>query len=189
MEKLYYFIDIAVVLQPYLAFIASNILFYFATSRDKLCLIVIEIYIILRVLEIMVKQIRVILFDTVGKKCVSIKGARRSIILLFHNVVEMIFWFGCSYMIICLLNPTYLSKMHISNHLCEGIITFWDYIQSSSLLFIIGGGSNNFLNSVNKYSLLANITFIEVVVGFLIILFSFSRLISLLPIIRTHEEI
>jgi hypothetical protein len=188
MEKLYNFIDIAVVLQPYLAFIIAILLFYFATASDKLCLSVLEIYIILRVLEIMVKQVRIILFDTVGKNSVSIKGARRSIILLFHNVAEMIFWFGCSYMIICLLSPKYLSKMHILNHLCEGSFTFQDYIQSSSLLFIIGGGSNNLLNSVSSYPLLTNITFIEVIVGFLIILFSFGRLISLLPNIRMHEE-
>ena len=188
MEKLYYFIDIAVAIQPYMAFIIAILLFYFAKTSDKFCLFVLEIYIILRVLEIMVKQVRIILFDTVGKNSVSIKGARRSIILLFHNVAEMIFWFGCSYMIICLLSPGYLSEMHILNHLCEGDFTFQDYIQSSSLLFIIGGGSNNLLNSVSSYPLLNNITFIEVIVGFLIILFSFGRLISLLPNIRMHEE-
>ncbi|MDK2941258.1 MAG: hypothetical protein PWP56_771 [Acetobacterium sp.] len=179
METLYRIINVWVSCHVFLAVLASLIVFYCLTDSDSFLIYGIAIYGSLRVFEIIIKQIRVILFDTIGKKAVSIKSPRRSIILLIHNMVEMIFWFATTLMVICLVEEKSLGK----NYLYLSDAFYWgDFIKCSTLQFTTFGDSYTVISSmIGNQSLLINIAFWEILIGFIIIVISFARLFSFLP--------
>lgn len=179
MDKLYHFINIWVSCHVLLAIFASWFVFYCLTDNNRILLYLIAIYGSLRVFEIIIKQIRVVLFDTIGKKAISIKSPRRSIILLIHNMIEMIFWFATTLMVICLFEEKSLEKNYL--YLSDAFI--WsDFIKCSTLQFTTFGDSYTVISRlIGSQSFLINITFWEILIGFIIIVISFARLFSFLP--------
>lgn len=179
MDKLYGIIELWVSVQVFVAIIVSLLVFYKLTDTHQWLLYLIVICASLRIFEIIIKQIRVILFDTIGKKAIILRSPRRSIILLIHNVVEMIFWFATSLMIVCLLEQRYLGRN--CQYLSE-VFNWGDFVKCSALQFTTFGDSYTTIsNLIGHQTLLVNITFWEIIIGFIIIVISFARLFSLLP--------
>jgi hypothetical protein len=91
----YVFVESWVVLNVFIAFI--SVLYIRNVSDDTLqflkCIMV--GYGILRVFEISVTQVNVLLFTNSAGE---VRGYKRTIILLFHNYVEIILWFTLSYL-------------------------------------------------------------------------------------------
>lgn len=186
-DSIYYLIEIWVVAHVFIAILASAIVFYDLTADNKILLYSLAVYGSLRVFEIIIKQIRVIMFDTIGVNAVHLKSARRSIILLIHNVVEMIFWFSVSIMVVCLSEIKTVGGSY--THLSE--IFYWsDFIRCSTLQFITFGDDYTAISKlIDGQNLLINITFWEILVGFLIIVISLARFFSLLPTVKCQDEV
>ncbi|MBP1756646.1 MAG: hypothetical protein H6Q59_3044 [Firmicutes bacterium] len=179
MSALYKFINLWVSCHVFLAAGMSLILFYLITSDNHFAIYSISIYGIWRVFEIIIKQVRIILFDTIGKHRIYIKSPRRSIILLIHNIVEMIFWFACIFMSACFLDSSIITdgSMHLSD-----LFRWSDFIRCSTLQFTIFGDSYTPLSGLlTNQSTLVNIAFWEILAGLIIILISLARFVSLLP--------
>lgn len=186
-DSLYELIEIWVIAHVFLAIIASAITFYDLTPDNRIMLYVLSAYGSIRVFEIIIKQIRVIMFDTIGEKAVELKSARRSIILLIHNVVEMIFWFSVSLMAVCLLKENTLNQSF--THLSD--LFYWsDFIKCSTLQFTTFGDDYTTISGLigNQNIFLVNITFWEILVGFIIIVISLARFFSLLPPVKTLDD-
>ena len=127
------------------------------------------------------------MFDTIGAQAVELKSARRSIILLLHNVVEMIFWFSVSLMVVCLLEVNTLDESF--THLSD--VFYWsDFIKCSTLQFTTFGDDYTAISGLigNQNLLLINITFWEILVGFIIIVISLTRFFSQLPPVKTMDD-
>lgn len=164
--------------------VCSLFVFYIGKAEWKYALIAIAIVGLLRVFEIVIRQIRVILFDTIGKHAVSLKSSRRSVILLIYNIVEMIFWFSSSFMV------TYLTATGngIENHLSEKF-NYGQFVTCSTLQFLTyGDGYTVIGQNVVQNEILLNITFIEIIVGFIIVLVAFARLFGVLPGVAVQDE-
>lgn len=170
-----------------LASIACSLfVFYLGQAEWKGWLIVIAAVGLLRVFEIVIRQIRVILFDTVGKHAVSLKSSRRSIILLFYNIVEMIFWFSCSFMVVYLTASG--NGQDVEGYLFEKY-NFGQFVACSTLQFLTyGDGYTAIGQNIVHNEWLLSITFFEIMVGFIIVLVAFARLFGLLPDVTVQEE-
>ena len=178
-EKLYSFIEVWVAFHTYLAILLSLLIFYTLSYNEKVIIYLITYYGGWRVFEIIIKQIRVIMIDTIGKKAISIKSARRSIIMLIHNIAEMIFWFACSFMSVCVLEPSFAAKGYV--HLSD-LYRWSDFIRCSTLQFTTFGDSYTVIGLMMQgNTILINITFWEIMIGFIIIVISIGRFFSMLP--------
>lgn len=140
------------------------------------------IYGMWRIFEIIIKQIRVILFDTIGNNAISLRDTRRSIILLFHNVFEVILWFAVSF------STVYLGERVADNvTLAQDGYSMVDFITHSMLLFTVFGDEYSSIQDLNGMWLL-KISSLEVIVGFMVIVFSVARFMSLLPNVKVQSE-
>ncbi|MBU3136177.1 hypothetical protein KPL39_07825 [Clostridium gasigenes] len=179
MDKLYKFIEVWVVTHSILAPVISLVLFYYFDGKEKKLIYTILIYGLFRVFEIIIKQIRVILFDTIGVNAIDLKGARRSIILLIHNIVEMISWFAISFMGIILLDKSVVGK---SFEKLSEVYSWFDFILCSTLqMTVFSDGYTSIKDIMTKQNFLATITIIEIIMGFIIIVVALARFFSLLP--------
>ena len=104
------------------------------------------------------------------------------LLLLIHNIVEMIFWFACTFMGIILTNSattTYLSETY----------RWQDFIKCSALQMLVFGDNYTVLREFfPTQSLLLDITFWEVIIGFIVIVIALARLFGLLPTAITMDE-
>lgn len=133
---------------------------------------IILIYSALRVFEIIVYQINVVFFDPITKggdgQPYFVKSIIRSLILIFINFLEIVFWYACMIISISNLNDIIINYSWIKyigeSFLClatfsEGIIT-------------------------DSYSILKKLSFLEIITGLVFTLISFSRFLGLLPAIN-----
>lgn len=187
MNKLYNFVEGWVVMHSILAPVLSLVMFYCFNGKEKVVIYAILIYGLLRVFEIIIKQIRVILFDTIGENAVKLKGARRSIILLIHNIVEMICWFAISFMGIILLNKSVVERNF--EKLSE-VYSWFDFILCSTLqMTVFSDGYTSIKDIIQKQNFLATITIIEIIIGFIIIVLALARIFSLLPEVKQIDDV
>ncbi len=186
MDKLYNSIEIWVVAHSILTPVLSLLIFYYFDGKERILIYGILIYGLLRVFEIIIKQIRVILFDTIGVNAIALKGARRSIILLIHNIVEMICWFAISFMGIILLDKSVVEK---SFERLSEVYSWFDFISCSTLqMTVFSDGYTSIKDIMTKQNFLARITIIEIIIGFIIIVASIARFFSLLPEVKQIED-
>jgi len=168
------------------AIVCSLFVFYMGRAEWKYWLIAIAVIGLLRVFEIVIRQVRIILFDTIGKHAVSLKSSRRSIILLLYNIVEMIFWFSCSFMVVYLTASGNSSGME--GYLFEKF-NYGQFVVCSTLQFLTyGDGYTVIGQNIVHNEVLLSITFIEIMVGFIIVLVAFARLFGLLPDVTVQED-
>lgn len=184
-DKKYLFIENWTRFSLGLAIFSAVILFYFIRPEWNIIILGIPIVGLLRVFEIMIRHIRIILFDTIGQNAVSLRSPRRSIILLIYNVIEMIFWFACSFMAVYLTMP----ENGIVKHLSEKF-SFGQFIMCSALQFLVyGDGYTMIGQNFSHNEVLISITFWEILVGFIVMLVTFARLFSLLPNVVTQDAV
>jgi hypothetical protein len=186
MNKLYTFIEVWAVTHSILAPMVSIVIFYCFNGEQKYWILALTIYGLFRVFEIINKQIRVILFDTIGVGAIALKGARRSIILLIHNIIEIICWFSVSFMGIILLNKNVIDKSF--NTLSE-LYSWSDFILCSTLqMTVFSDGYTSIKDIIPKQNFLTQITIFEIIIGFIIIVVSIARFFSLLPAVKQVDD-
>ncbi|AQR95605.1 hypothetical protein [Clostridium saccharoperbutylacetonicum] len=186
-DKMYKFIEWWVVAHSFLALTASLLIFYNFTGSEIILIYTILFYGFWRVFEIIIKQIRVILFDTIGVNAIKLKGARRSIILLIHNIFEMICWFASSFMGIILLYKN-TSPQQGFEKLSE-VYSWIDFISCSTLqMTVYSDGYTSIKDIIPKQNLLVKITIGEIIIGFIIIVVAIARFLSVLPDVQLIDE-
>lgn len=184
-SRKYIFIENWTRFSLFVSIFCSIIMFYFLRPECVWLIYGITMIGLLRVFEIMIRHIRIILFDTIGKNAVILRSPRRSIILLIYNILEMIFWFATSFMAVYLLSP----DTGIMNFLSEKF-RFGQFVMNSALQFLVyGDGCTSIGANVLSNQFLVNITFGEIVIGFIVTLVTFARLFSLLPNVTSQEEL
>lgn len=132
--------------------------------------VTLTVYAFLRIVEMLVYQVNVLLFDPIkGGASYRIKSATRMIILLMCNIMEYIGWFALVY--IC---------ASISNNQDVSSLTM---LLNSMMVFV-----NNMNPGELSDSLVVSIAYFESVVGFFMTLVCVARFISLLPVIQTIDN-
>ena len=132
-----------------------------------------------RVFEVVIYQINLLLFDEYrarkAGKPYAVRGARRLVILLLHNYVEIIFWFALFYR-----NMNWAFE--------TGGITLDSFLMSLNFSFVTMttfGHSTIFPKEALGY----NLTLIQSAIGLFMALLILGRFISLLPKPETLDEI
>lgn len=155
--------------------VISSIIVY-EVSIDLISMIL-SVYGMARIMEVIVYQINVLLFDPYrarirGKKY-SIKSPTRMVLLLLHNYVELIFWFSTIYI--------YLSTT-------AGInlgFNWSDYIRISALCFT--SNELSFIDYPGITRIIVNVAYAEMVGGLVMTIISLARFIGLLPSVDTDD--
>ncbi len=171
----YAFVEGWVIFNWLFALVASIISFH---TQNKIILVVLVSYGMLRIFEIFVYQINVVLFDPyrarIQNKQYKIKSPTRLVILLLHNYSEIIFWFSAITMSVLAINDT--------------LEHTWSYYIRLNFLSI----TTLDLNELYKEGLIFEeyivIAFYESIVGFLMTIISLARFISILPGVKSIEK-
>lgn len=170
----YRWVDIWVVAHTALAVSAVFIVGLYQTSILALLLTVYGLY---RVFEINVYQINVLLFDEYRAKQrgedYAVRGYLRTVVLLLHNYVEVIFWFACSYI--------YFAE-YFTHKWGGGTIVGGLYSS-----FIVMSTFGDF-NLTPKFTFAAIILLYQSASGLFMILLSIARFIAVLPHPETLDD-
>ncbi|MEW4371003.1 hypothetical protein [Paenibacillus kandeliae] len=168
-------VELWVVGHVLLSFIAVIIANYFGTI--KWIIYPLMIYGFLRNFEIIIYQINVLLFDQYRseRKNIPYKIAdyRRMVILLFHNFVEIVFWFSVTYLFAI---KFFIIENDIKNNFAQSI-----YI-SFVTMTTFGPPNFNIKESFGLY-----LVSIQSMIGLIMTLLTFARFISLLPNIEAKS--
>lgn len=167
----YRFVDYWVI-GNFLFSIFSSIFVFYLNANSVYVMIVLSVYGSLRVFEVIIYQINVVFFDPYrahkAKKEYKIKSIRRMILALFHNYVEIMFWFAT-----IMLTIAKASDISIT-------ATWFEFITSTILCIAIFDRSG-LENIIGENLLLAQLVFIEIVSGLIMTIISIARFIGILP--------
>ncbi|MCC5803223.1 hypothetical protein [Rossellomorea vietnamensis] len=172
--KTYTFVDLWVLFHFLFSFSAILIIKYTSYPPLHVGLVV---YGSLRILEIFVYQMNVLLFDEyrteVKGRAYLLKSVRRMILLLLHNFIEIIFWFG----------STYIFFTHnFSVDLRE--VSTMEIIYLSFIRMTNFGSSS--LNYTSGFGL--QLMWFQSIIGLFMTLIVLARFLGTLPSPRTKEE-
>jgi hypothetical protein len=167
----YGFVDLWVIAHLILSFLATWIVKHFPSVS-----IFVLIYGFLRVLEIIVYQVNVLLFDEYralkrGQRY-SLRSYRRMLILLFHNFLEIIFWFAASY--------SALSDEFAIN---DNHSVFYMIYASFS---VMTGAGNSDVHPISNIGLF--VIWFQSIAGLFMTTISLARIISFLPKPKTFDD-
>ncbi|MFO7915381.1 MAG: hypothetical protein R6U13_07790 [Desulfatiglandaceae bacterium] len=100
--KTYTFVEYYVVFNTVFSVLALIIVTYRREYAVNILLLIVMIYGFIRTFEIIIYQINVLLFDEYRSKLkgqeYALRGYRRLVLLLLHNYMEIVCWFGVAYM-------------------------------------------------------------------------------------------
>ncbi|MGD8190274.1 hypothetical protein ACQCN2_09860 [Brevibacillus ginsengisoli] len=177
LKQSYLFVEVWVVMNLIIGIVSTLIAYY--SALPSIVSWILLIYSFIRVTEIIVYQVNVLLFDPYRNLGFSVRSYRRSVILLIHNYMELIFWFASSY--------TILSKTLDLGMRFHGV---GDIILFSFLTMVTFGSS-----SVKEIVHIGHaIIFVQAIIGLFMTIVSFARFVGLLPkpasqeIIEKEEE-
>ncbi len=170
-EITYRFVDFWVV-GNFLFSILSSILIFYLHENFLYVMIALSIYGFLRVFEVLVYQINVVFFDPYrahkANKEYKIKSIRRIILSLFHNYVEIMFWF-------VVITLTTAKALHIS------ITATWSEYVTSTILCVAVFDRSGLENIIGGNIFLMKLVFLEIVSGLIMTIISIARFIGILP--------
>jgi hypothetical protein len=169
-----YFVDLWVLFHLLFSFFSIVIIKYIDFFPLQISLVT---YGCLRIFEIFVYQVNVLLFDeyrTVSKgENYLLQSIRRIIVLLLHNFIEIIFWFGSTYILF-----TNNFSVNLQNVSVMEII----YI---SFIRMTNFGSSN-LNYTSSFGL--QLLWFQSVIGLFMTLIVLARFLGALPKPKTKDD-
>lgn len=170
-KDMHNFVDFWVIGNLIISIILSFLVVKF--FNRKLILLLSFSYAAIRVFEIVIYQVNVNLFDLYRSKLKNqdykIKSPTRTVVLLLHNYIEIVFWY--TIMIV--------SIVKLSN--CQIVESYKFYIQSSFLCLTTFNHDLVANISNTQYSLLSRIAIFEVVSGLIMTIISLANFIGKLP--------
>ncbi len=131
-----------------------------------------SLYAFYRIFEILVTHIKITLFDSIKK--IPLKSVQRSIILLIHNIVEMIFWFLTIYV------TALLSYTH--NLTADFFVYFLQ-----SVLCLLTFDYQTLLQNVNN-NIMFSLASFEVLSGMILFIVVLARLIGMIPAVELDDK-
>lgn len=179
--KSYSFIEYYVTFNTALSVIILFIVTYRREHSGNILLLGVMIYSFIRTFEILVYQINVLLFDeyraSLNGKEYALRGYRRIVLLLLHNYIEIVCWFGVAYM-------WFYRSGYISLPSGSAEPTFLRVFHESMILM--------FTFSPDEYAANTSIGLavftIHAIVGLFMTLVVFARFLALLPPPKTMDE-
>ncbi|NMA18070.1 MAG: hypothetical protein GX939_04870 [Clostridiaceae bacterium] len=169
-NRTYRFVDFWVIGNLLFSLLSSILVFYLHENLTWV-MIILSIYGALRVFEMIVYQINVVFFDPYRSKNYKIKSTRRMILALFHNYVEIMFWFA-----VIIYTVATVAHTHIANTLPE----YLRYI-TSTMLCVATFDRSVLENIVGDNLFIAQVIFLAIVAGLIMTVISIARFIGLLP--------
>lgn len=167
------FVEIYVICNTTLAFLS---IIFVTSCRPCIWHYFLLTYSMFRVLEILVYQINVLLFDELRAreqhKSYSIKSYRRMIILLLHNFVEIIFWFAAGYGLFLYNFNTPIQNMSLLR-----------LIYSSFTVMTTFG--TNILSAKTEFGFC--MIWMQSICGLIMTVISLTRFIGLLPTVKSDD--
>lgn len=177
-KRRYNFIDIWTIICMSSGIGISIFLFHYSQNMPRWILYFLFFCIQWRILEIASRHTQTALFESAsGRKSVHVRHATRIIILLFHNIVELVFLFSSLQMIAIVLNGNVLMDINRSYYL---------YIRESFLSFITLDGESE-LTSLG--TAVSHIISFEVLIGFWVEMIALARFCGMLPSIFLQETL
>ncbi len=174
----YRFVEIWVISNVTFSALSILITFYIDTSLYFFYYIFITLG-MLRVFEIMVYQINVLLFDpyraSKKREKYKIKSPTRLVVLLFHNYIEIIFWF----------TSILIAFLKIENN----IMYSWQEYLKLNFFYITTFNTTGIMNICDNISNGATLIVYESVVAYIITLITMARFIGLLPQAESIDEV
>ncbi|WP_323788630.1 hypothetical protein [Psychroserpens sp.] len=180
-SKSYSFVEYYVTINTLLSIVTLFIVTYRRNYEENWLLLFVMCFGFLRTFEIIIYQINVLLFDEYRAKLKGLKyavrGYRRMVLLLLHNYVEIISWFGVAYM-------WFYRSGHISLPPNSPELTFLQVFHESMVLM--------FSFSPDQYEASTNMGFAvftaQAIIGLFMTLVVFARFLGLLPPPDTMDE-
>ncbi len=173
----YRFVDYWVVGNCLLAIISSIFVFY---TDYKYLSLIIATYGFLRIFETIVYQINVVLFDPYrakkNGKPYRVKSIRRMIIALFHNYIEIIFWYS-----------TITSAISIYANIPLNV-NWIDYTISTILCVVFYNDSGIYNIFSTELPVIFRVVFFEIISGLIMTIISIARFIGILPTVDEIDE-
>lgn len=163
-DKKYVFVDLWIMLN-FMISIAALLCATHSGSAPYL-LTIFTWYGVMRVFEIVVYQAKVILFDPYNKKKYAVRSYRRTIVLVIHIYIEIIFWFGSFYA---------LCK---DNFKCPEILSTWVGALYYSMVTMSTLGYGEVTPSTDKGRMLV---LVHLTIAIFLSLLILARFVSLLP--------
>ncbi|WP_299112718.1 hypothetical protein [uncultured Winogradskyella sp.] len=180
-SKSYSFVEYYVTFNTLLSIITLLIVTYRREYDKNLLLFFVMCFGFFRTFEIIIYQINVLLFDEYRAKLnedkYAVRSYRRMVLLLLHNYIEIICWFGVAYM-------WFYRSGHISLPPNSPELTFLQVFHESMLLM--------FSFSPSQYVATTNMGFAvftaQAIIGLFMTLVVFARFLGLLPPPDTMDE-
>lgn len=162
----YSFVELWVIGNLVASILLSNLIY---NANIEIINYIALVYGALRVFEIIVCQINIVFFDRLKSEKSNepyfVKSIVRSLILIFINFLEIVFWYVCMIISISRINNIDINYSWIR------------YVGESFLcLSTLSEGS-----ITESYSLLRKLAFFEIITGLVFTLVSFARFLGLLP--------
>ena len=102
LARSYSFVEYYVAINTAFSVIALSIVTYRREYGENILLFIVMVYGIFRTFEIFIYQVNVLLFDEYRAKLkgreYAVRSYRRIVLLLLHNYLEIVCWFGVAYM-------------------------------------------------------------------------------------------
>jgi len=139
-------------------------------STQRYVTIIILVYPTYRIFEIIVYHISIFL------SLRELHGIRRSIILLLHNYIEVLFWFACFYRLLpcCFYHPPFVTGTRtLSGSLYFSLVT----------MSTLGYGDIRPINEIGRLIVSG-----QTLIGIFMAIFILGRFVSLLPPRKTMDE-
>lgn len=179
--KTYSFVEYYVTFNTALSLAILFIVTYRREHAENILLLSVMIYGFFRTFEIIIYQINVLLFDeyraNLNGKEYALRGYRRIVLLLLHNYIEIVCWFGVAYM-------WFYRSGYISLPFGSAEPTFLRVLHESMILM--------FTFSPHEYAANTSIGLavftIHAIVGLFMTLVVFARFLGLLPSPKTMDE-
>lgn len=167
------------VLGNLIAAILSTVLIYYVGATVKIVTYFIVAYGIIRVFEIIIYQLNVLLFDEYRqarkKEAYILTSVLRTVLLLIHNYIEVMFWYASIMLALLQLDDNTLNA------------SWGEYVRSNILCVAVFDRSSIQELMGDTYSSVANIIFMEVISGVIMTLLSLARFIGIMPGVKTKK--
>lgn len=179
--KSYSFVEYYVSFNTALSVVSLIIVTYRRDHAENILLLIAMVYGFIRVFEIIIYQINVLLFDeyraNLKGNSYAVRGYRRLVLLLLHNYIEIVCWFGVAYMWFYRSGDISLSSVSAEP-------TFLQVFHESMILMFSFSPDQY----VAKTSIGLTVFTIQAIVGLFMTLVVFARFLGLLPPPKTMDE-
>lgn len=169
------------VLGNLIAAIVSTLIGYYLGNKLKWVMYIVIIYAMLRVFEVIIYQLNVLFFAPYRSEkegnVYKIKSPTRTVILLLHNYIEVMFWYAAIIIALVQIGGSELG------------VTWGEFVRSNILC--IATFNNSMIQEIigEMYPKLSSIIFLQIMSGIIMTIISLARFMGIMPGIESIDEV